>query len=298
VTIAIFRSLLIAILALSLGAAAADDVVVARRGDVTLTASELRAAIASQSAETRAKLAADPASLGNFVQSALISRTLLAQAEAAKWDQTPAVQPQLARAHDTLVVDTYLADQIKVPASYPTDSDIKVAYQQNLSKLMQPRRYHLQQIMIGVLSSAGKAAEAAAFKKAAALRAQAVRPNADFGALAAANSTDKTVAAAKGDMGWVAEDQLLPAIKVVVAGLAVNGVSEPVQTDGGWHVLKLIDTTVAGPASLAQVHDQLVQALRQQRAQMAAQAYINNLLKAQPIQVNAIALAAVLGSSK
>ena len=297
----IFRSLLIATLALSLGAAAAasvDDTVVAQRGNVTLTVGQLRAALATQTQATRAALAANSDNLEKFVQSVLIGRVLLAQAETAKWDQNPAVAAALIRAHDTLIVDTYLSEQAKPAAGYPSEDDIKAAYQQNLAKLQQPKRYHLQQILIALPAGASPAADAAARKTADDVRAQAIKPGADFQSLAAARSTDSAVAGAKGDMGVLAEDQLLPSVRTAVAGLAVDGVSKPVRTDGGWHVIKLVAILPAGAASLAQVHDQLAQALRQQKAQQNAQSYVNQLIKAQPIQLNAIAIGTALGTGQ
>ena len=298
------RSTLIAALALALAAAAetppapnhGDDTIVAERGGVTLSAGDLRAALAAQTPDTRARLASDPATLANFIQSILITRVLLNQAEAAKWDQKPLVRAAIERAHDDLVVNSYLADQVKPVASYPSEADIKAAYQANLGKMMQPRRYHLEQIMITVPAGATPAADAAARRQAASLRAEAMRPKADFAALAASDSTDRSVAAAKGDMGWVPEDQLLPPIKSAVAGLPVGGISPPVETAGGWHVLKLVDTQAAGPATLAQVHAQLAQALRQQKTKQAEQNYLTKLVKQQPIQYNAIAIGAVLGN--
>ena len=293
------RSILIAGMVLSIAAAApaarADDAVVAQRGSVTLTASQLRAALANQSPDIRHKLASDPGSLANFVQSILIGRVLLNQATAEKWDQTPEVKAAIERAHDTLVVESYLANQAKPPAGYPSEDEIKTAYQQNLQKLMQPRRYHLQQLMILVPAGASKATDAAARKQAAELRAKAIKPNIDFAAIAG-QSTDKAVANAGGDMGWVNEDQLIPAIKSAVAGLPVGGISQPVETNGGWHVLKLLDTMPAGPAPFAQVHDQLAQALRQQKAQQGEQAYLAKMVKIQPVQFNSSAISAVVGN--
>jgi len=299
------RILLAVSMALALGAAAADDivgapsggdVVVARRGGVTLTASQLKSALASEPADARAKLASDPASLAGFVQSVLLGRVLLSQAEAAKWDRTPAVQAALARAHDTLVIDSYLADKVKPAAGYPSEADIAAAYQQNISKLMQPRRYHLLQILVALPANPTPSDDSAARAKAEALREQATKPTSDFAKLAAGASNEKAVIAAKGDMGWVPEDKLLPAIKSAVAGLAVGGISQPVRTDAGWHVLQLAGTKAAGPASLAEVHDQLAQVLQQQKARQDAQAYLDDLLKQQPVELNTIAIGSVLGS--
>lgn len=284
----ILSPLLVASLAVSLATAAADDVV-AQRGNVTLTASQLKAALSTQSDAVRAKLAADPNSLNSFVQNLLIARVVLTQAEAAKWDQTPAVAAALQRDHDTLVVESYLANQGKPPANYPSEDQIKAAYQQNLSQLMQPRRYQLEQVLIAVPANAAPADVAAARGTALTLRAQAVSAKTDLQALAGTNSTET---------GWITEDRLAPNVKNAVAGLPVGGISPPLRTSGGWVLLKLIATTPAGPLTFAQAHDLLAQALRNKADQQGAQAYLNNLAKAQPIQLNAIAIGSVVGVGK
>lgn len=282
------RILMIASLALSLGTAAADDVV-AQRGNVTLTASQLKAALAQQSDAERAKLAADPSSLNNFVQNVLIGRVLLSQAEAAKWDQTPAVQAALVRDHDTIVVESYLANEAKLPANFPSEDQIKAAYQQNLTALMRPRRFQLQQVLIAVPAGASQAAVATARAQATKLRAQALAAKADLQTLAGGNTTGT---------GWITEDNLPAAVKGSVEGLPVGGVSQPLRTTGGWLVLKLVGTVPAGPLPLAQAHDLLAQALRNKAQQQAAQAYLDKLAKDQPIQLNAIAISAVAGGQK
>ena len=77
----------------------------------------------------------------------------------------------------------------------------------------------------------------------------------------------------------------------IVTGLAEGAVSEPVRTPEGWHVLRLAATRPAGPAPLADVRDQLVQALRQQRAQAIARQRLDELLRREPVQINEIELA-------
>jgi parvulin-like peptidyl-prolyl isomerase len=40
-----------------------------------------------------------------------------------------------------------------------------------------------------------------------------------------------------GDLGWLREDQLIPAVRTAAAGLQEGAVSEPVRAPDGWHVL-------------------------------------------------------------
>ena len=284
-----YRSLLAALLLLPLAARAADSDVVASRGDVRITAGALQAALQAAPPATRAQIAADPTALANFVQGLVIDQVVLAAAQSEHWDQRPEVQQQLQRLHDTVLVNSYLANRAAPDAAFPTEAQIAAAYAD-----YQAKHYHLIQIMISEPANADPAADAAARKQAEAARAAALKPKADFAQIAQERSNDPAIAHQKGDMGWVPENQLLPSIKSAVLGLSVGAISAPVHTEGGWHVIKLVAISPGGKASLAALHDQIAQSLRQARAEMAARDYIAHLIKDQPVALNGAAITAAM----
>ena len=59
----------------------------------------------------------------------------------------------------------------------------------------------------------------------------------------------------------------------------------------GWHILKLLAMKPSGPIPLLAAKPQIVAALRQARTQRLVRAYLDDLVKAQPIQLNEIELA-------
>ena len=93
-----------------------------------------------------------------------------------------------------------------------------------------------------------------------------------------------------GDLGWVRDDALAPAIRTAVTGLQEGGVSEPVRMPEGWHLLKLTGTKPAGLAPLTEVRSILIEALRKQRLQQNAQAYTAAAMRSQPPQIDEIAI--------
>ena len=64
---------------------------------------------------------------------------------------------------------------------------------------------------------------------------------ADFAALARENSTGPS-ASVGGDLGWFGEGDMVAPFFEAVAALEPGGVSAPVQTDFGWHVITLAET--------------------------------------------------------
>jgi peptidylprolyl isomerase len=89
----------------------------------------------------------------------------------------------------------------------------------------------------------------------------------------------------------VREDQLAAALREVVTKLPDNAISEPVRSAEAWHVVKLLGTRPPSVLPLEQVRDALVLALRQTRAQQGARAYVEELLRKQPIQLDESELA-------
>jgi hypothetical protein len=278
------------LLTVTTGAALAAGDVVAQRGPVTLTTDDVRQMLAGLDPETRDKVQHDPAALTTLTRERLVQLALLQEARDKKWDQRPEVVMAANQAHDATIVSAYLTSLSTPDAAYPTDADIQAAYDANKTRLMIPRQYQLAQVFIAVPPGSTHAAEGDAKKKLDDMRAQAGKPRADFGALARQNSQDRATADKGGDLGWVREDALTPEIKTAVAGLPEGGISDPVRMSDGWHLVKLIGTRPASPAPLADVKASLADALRKQRTQQNAQAYVAAAMRAQPAQIDEIAL--------
>jgi parvulin-like peptidyl-prolyl isomerase len=268
--------------------------VIARVGTSDVTAEEVRSTIAFLDARQQAALARDPALLSQTVRAILGNRLVLKEALAKKWDQQPAIMAQLARARESLIVETYLQSVTAPPESFPNDADIKSVYEANASAFLAPRRFQLAQIVVAVAKDAEKAAEDAARRKLDDVLKKAKQPGADFAALARSASDDAATAERDGEIGWVAEPDLRTEIRSQVFGLAKAGITDPVRLDDGWHILKLLDTEASHTRPLAEVRDALSQRIRAERAEANRRAYMADLLKQTPPVVNEIALSKLL----
>lgn len=291
----------VAFAALIMLAAAGDPPaadIVAQRGDVRLTAADVRAMLARIDPAARAKTEVSPTALAAFVRDRLLDQALMAEARAKGWDQKPDVVQRANDARDAVILQAYAASLVPEDPSFPTDAEVSAAYEANKSRFTVSKQYHLSQIAVLLPQNATKEAEDEARRKANELRAQAVKPKADFAELARKHSQERTSADKGGDLGWLREDELLPSLREPVAALPENGVSEAVRLADGFHILRLSGTKPAAPAALADVKPQIVQALRQARAQQALRAYIDAMLRDQPIQLNEIDLAKQVSASR
>ncbi len=63
----------------------------------------------------------------------------------------------------------------------------------------------------------------------------------DFAELARSHSTDTVSAANGGDLGWSNPGDLVPAFEEVMNSLEPGGLSHPIQTEYGWHLLQVLE---------------------------------------------------------
>ncbi len=63
----------------------------------------------------------------------------------------------------------------------------------------------------------------------------------DFAKLAKAHSNDKISAAQGGDLGWSSPGRLVPEFEKVMDQLEINEISQPFETQFGWHILQVLE---------------------------------------------------------
>jgi len=88
--------------------------------------------------------------------------------------------------------------------------------------------------------------------------------------------------------------QLVPEVRSAVARLKVGGVSEVVQSAAGFHVLKLTEQQPARTATLDELRERLTQALRAQRQEQIAKAYLEGMLNTATLSIDGAVLNQVL----
>jgi peptidyl-prolyl cis-trans isomerase C len=101
----------------------------------------------------------------------------------------------------------------------------------------------------------------------------------EFAALAQEASRD-TSAAGGGQLGWFESGMMVPDFEAAVVALEVGAVSAPVQTQFGWHVVKLNETRLRDVPKLEDIADEL----RPQVERAAVQARLDELTSAAAVE--------------
>jgi peptidylprolyl isomerase len=267
--------------------ALAADPVIARAGDKDITASLIQPYLSGLGEAEREALQYNPAALSRAVRTILLQRQLLDEAKAAEWEKKPETQTLLTRVRDAAIAESFLESVTAIPPDYPGDAEITALYESRKDSLRLPREYRLAQIFIASADDKAKA------KSEAAALAKQVKSG-DFAALAKANSDEPRSAAKGGEVGWLAEDSIQPAIRQALVGAGKDAIAGPIELGDGFYFVKILDAREPRTATLDEVRPQLAAALRQERAALNRQAYLERLQAKSPVTINEIALPGLL----
>lgn len=150
------------------------------------------------------------------------------------------------------------ADDFEVEVS---EADIRAEYEHELSQAAGTRREAAH-----ILITTDERSEEEARQLAEQLRQQ-LEEGAVFSELAAEFSEDIGSASNGGELGATEGDTFPAEFENALAGLEVGQVSEPVRTDAGWHLIRLLSEDEAEKPSFEERRDEIAARLAAQRAQ-------------------------------
>jgi len=197
----------------------------------------------------------------NQVLDEMISMQLLA-AQAVKdgLDKDPDVEARLNVLRMRVLADSESQNYLK--GKEPTESELKAEYDTDIAA-MDKTEYHARHILV-----ATKELAEAAIKK--------IKAGAKFEDVAKAESTDGSKANG-GDLGWFTLARMAKPFADAVKALKKGEMtSVPVQTQFGWHVIRLDDTREVAPPPFDQVKQQVTNGLIQKKLQAYAEGMKKN----------------------
>jgi parvulin-like peptidyl-prolyl isomerase len=264
-------------------------------GEAEVRVAELRKSLLAMGERELEAMRADPAVLNQVVRSLLIQQLVVREAAAKGWDKGPEVQERLERLRDGVVATSYLESRSEPAASYPNEAELLAAYEAGKDSLLLPKSWRLAQIFIAdPKGGEDAAASARATAKLAKIKAALAADPKRFEELARSESEEADSAARGGEIGWLAENQIVPGIREVLPPLALGGLSEAVRLDDGWHLIKVLDIREAHTPTLDQIRPQLVRQMRLERARANNQALLARLIQEHPIALNEMMLSKLL----
>lgn len=105
---------------------------------------------------------------------------------------------------------------------------------------------------------------------------QRIQNGADFAELARANSDDKGSASQGGDLGWASPGTFVPSFEQAMAKLAPGQISEPFQSNFGWHIVQVLERRQRDATDELR-RAKAAEAIRQRKSEEALEAWLRQL---------------------
>ena len=221
------------------GAVDPAGVVVATVNGTAITGADLRAAAAALPQQYQAL---PPEQLVEGLVEQLVRQQAVIDADG---EETPEITAQVEALRRNLVAQAAVESQM---SGAFTEEEVQAAYEEGIAGFEPKPEYRAAHILVETEDEA-KAIVAE------------LEGGADFAELARTRSTGPS-GPRGGDLGWFGEGQMVPEFETAVKAMEPGAVSAPVQTQFGWHVIKLDETRESSPPALEEVRGNIEETLR------------------------------------
>lgn len=177
----------------------------------------------------------------------------------------------------TALIEQEIVSKIEI-----SDADVQSFYDDNTQLFERPEEVRASHILIKVAQDAGQEEKAEARKALAEIRKKAEAGD-DFAELAGAHSQCPS-AQNGGDLGYFPKGKMVPAFEKAAFELELDKVSDIVETDFGYHLIKVTDRRAAGTVSFDEVRPRIATNLRNERIQADLVEYLEQLRESATIE--------------
>lgn len=189
-----------------------------------------------------------PEALNNIINDIAKQKLLLKAALDSNIDDKQDVKDAIKQAKETLIKTMFLQE---LTGNIVSEEELQTRYESLKANIQGKDEYHIRHILLPTKEDAEQVKRA--------LKA------ATFEALASRYSRDQGTAVKGGDLGYVIPGQLDSTFEEAAFSLRKGQVSNPVQTQFGWHIIKLEDKREAKVMPYEQAKIAITQKLKEQK---------------------------------
>jgi peptidyl-prolyl cis-trans isomerase SurA len=165
-----------------------------------------------------------------------------------------------------------------------SDEDLKAEYARWAHEEANEFEVHARHILVQVAAKATPEQIETARLKAVMLMEEAKKPGTNFAELAKKKSEGPS-AADGGDLGFFKRGVMMADFEKSAFTLPVGGISEPIRTKFGWHVLKVEERRALNAPPLDEVKDKLREAMLRSQLEKYTDQYVQELRAAAVVDV-------------
>ncbi len=169
------------------------------------------------------------------------------------------------------LVENELASKVAV-----TEEDKRTFYEGNAESMQQPAEFLASHILISVEADATPEVKAEREKKATSILGM-IELGQDFGELAARNSGDPGSKDNGGELPWMSEGQTVAPFEAAMKALQPGEMSGVVETQFGYHIIKLLDRRGGDQVPYEEVHERIEEFLMRRGLQQQIQREVETL---------------------
>ncbi|MBL0225903.1 MAG: peptidylprolyl isomerase [Geobacteraceae bacterium] len=179
---------------------------------------------------------------------------------------------------------TNFIEKTIVPKVTVTEEEARKFYDQNPDKFSRPESVKASHILLGVDQKASAEDKKTAREKAEKLRKE-LAGGADFAALAKGNSTCPS-SQQGGDLGFFGKGQMVPAFEQAAFALKPGEISDVVETQFGYHIIKLTEKKAAEKVDFTkEARPRIEEYLKNQKVGAAVNEFLTETRKTAKIEL-------------
>jgi len=194
----------------------------------------------------------DPKARKQILNSLIRRQAVSQKAELLGLDRNPIVKQRMQAAQRQILIEAAKSWQLSHMQPIQ-DAEIQSYYDEHHDEFMVPAQAHARHILVATEKQAWK------------ILKQLRRKRSLFAQLAASKSLDVSNNSRGGNLNWFPRGTMVKAIEDTVFALKTHGLSKPVQTKFGWHVIELLGKRAASQKTLETVRAEIISSLQHQR---------------------------------
>lgn len=183
-----------------------------------------------------------------------------------------------------VLIDAFVENELLAKIQI-TDAQLQAFYDEHPEAFSQPESMRASHILIGVEEGAAAEDQDKAKRKAVEIL-EKVKAGEDFAELAKSESSCPS-APQGGDLGEFTRGQMVAPFETAAFALEPGAVSEVVETQFGYHIIKATEKSATEVVPFAEVKDRIEQELQAQQVQEQAIAMVEELRKTSVIELPA-----------
>lgn len=267
----------------SLALAEDDAKILVTAGTEALTQAEFNLMLTGVPPQLKAMLDSQPELLQSMLKRWANFSIMVQEAKTQGIDKEASIQAKIKDMTSRILVEEFITRNTGKAEVSP--KAIQTYYDDHKSEFSHGEMIKAQHILIKVADSNNNEQVATAKEKILAIKTR-LEKGESFDVLAQKLSDDLGSKENGGDLGFFEQGSMVPEFEEVAFNSKKGVVSEPVKTQYGWHLIKVIDTKGPGQTPLAEVSEAIKAKVQAESQQAEMEGILASLQKKFPVTIH------------